>query len=541
MSLALRLVIVLLSVASVAFSQPYTEGPWVYGVDYSTSSAGKAGIVGYVGAGGAVNIPSTLGGFEVVGIFGAFVNKSSITSVTIPSSVTTIGNSAFANCTGMKWVSIPNSVTSIGDGAFAYCSGLTNVTIPNSVTNIGVSAFYYCTGLTSVTIGNGVTSIGFNAFSDCTGLTGVTIPNSVTSIGDGAFADCAAMKWVTIGNGVTSIGGNAFADCTGLTIVTIPNSVTSIGVSAFTRCSGLTSVTIGNGVTSIGDLAFYLCPNLRSVYFLGNMPLVGGNNLFDREPVGTVSYPRGNTTWGASFAGWPTQPYDLPTPQPVLAVEHPAGVNLLSGANPVAFPAVPIGVTSSNRVYTLRNTANTVLSNIAVTKSGLNSADFSLAPPASNSLAAGAATTFSVTFLPTFSGARTAQVSITSNNTNNSPFIINLSGFGIGENLDTDGDGLNDAAEFTMSVLGFDWQSNQPTLVTALYINASRAGLYDSNSIMDLRMNGLMLQKQGGNAVVTFQPQTTADLTQPFTNHGTPITNTIPMPWNKGFLRIQAR
>jgi hypothetical protein len=119
-----------------------------------------------------------------------------------------------------------------------------------------------------------------------------------------------------------------------------------------------------------------------------------------------------------------------------------------------------------------------------------------------------------------------------------------------------------------MSALGFDWQSNQPTLVTALYGNANVAqlftlsqyngnrtagqqdviaspmafGLYDSNSIMDLRMGGLMIQKQGTDGTVVFQTQTTTDLaTQPFTNNGTPITNTVPMPGNKGFLRIQAK
>jgi hypothetical protein len=70
--------------------------------------------------------------------------------------------------------------------------------------------------------------------------------------------------------------------------------------------------------------------------------------------------------------------------------------------------------------------------------------------------------------------------------------------------------------------------------------NPASYNLYTSSSIMDLRMGGLMVQKQGGNAVVSFQPQTTTDLTQPFTNHGTPITNTIPMPGNRGFLRIQA-
>jgi hypothetical protein len=76
------------------------------------------------------------------------------------------------------------------------------------------------------------------------------------------------------------------------------------------------------------------------------------------------------------------------------------------------------------------------------------------------------------------------------------------------------------------------------SLVTA---NPAGYNLYTSDSIMDLRMGGAMVQKQGNNAVVTFQAQTTTDLTQPFTNHGTPITNTIPMPGNKGFLRIQAR
>lgn len=75
-------------------------------------------------------------------------------------------------------------------------------------------------------------------------------------------------------------------------------------------------------------------------------------------------------------------------------------------------------------------------------------------------------------------------------------------------------------------------------LVTA---NPSSYNLYDSNSIMDLRMNGLMVQKNGSNAVVSFQPQTTTDLTQPFTNNGTPIISTIPMPGNKGFIRINAK
>ena len=222
-----------------------------------------------------------------------YKNCESLTSVTIPNSVTSIGAYAFSGCSGLTSVTIPNAVTSIGGEAFSGCSGLTSVTIPNSVTSIGGEAFSYCRGLTSVTIGNSVTSIGDNAFGSCSGLTSVTIPNSVTSIGGEAFSYCSSLEninvelgnnnyssidgilynkdqtsllccpgakiSVTIPNSVTSIGNDAFHGCYGLTSVTIPNSVTSIGNDAFYDCSGLTSVTIPNSVTSIGSYAFGYC------------------------------------------------------------------------------------------------------------------------------------------------------------------------------------------------------------------------------------------------------------------------------------------
>ena len=163
-------------------------------------------------------------------------------------------------------------VTSIGEEAFRNCSGvisggLTSVTIPNSVTTIGQKAFSGCNRRTSVTIGNSVTSIGICAFELCGRLTSVTIPNSVTTIGNYAFYRCSNLTSVSIGNSVTSIGICAFDDCSRLTSVTIPNSVTSIGDYAFEECSGLTSVTIGNSVCSIGAKAFY-CENLATVVSL---------------------------------------------------------------------------------------------------------------------------------------------------------------------------------------------------------------------------------------------------------------------------------
>ena len=178
---------------------------------------------------------------DVIGEF-AFYNCRSLTSVTIPSSVTSIGKSAFYNCRSLTSVTLPSSVTSIGWSAFRGCSGLTSVTLPSSVTSIGEYAFSGCSGLTSVTISSSVTSIGGSAFSGCSGLTSVTIPSSVTSIGGSAFSRCSGLTSVTLPSSVTSIGGSAFSHCSGLTSITIPSSVTSIGSSAFEGCSGLTSV-----------------------------------------------------------------------------------------------------------------------------------------------------------------------------------------------------------------------------------------------------------------------------------------------------------
>ena len=225
-------------------------------------------------------------------------NNSSITSVTIGTGVTSIGDYAFYKCTALTSVMIPNSVTSIGDYAFYGCYMLTSVTIPNSVTSIGSAAFVNCGSLTSVTIPNSVTSIGRSAFIYCSSLTSpvynahvfafmptsysgaFTIPDGIESIAGGAFYYCSGLTSVTIPNSVTSIGERAFYNCHSLTSMTIPNSVTSIGDNAFEDCSSLTSVTIGTGVTSIGDYAFGACSGLTTVTIEAETPPTLGNRVF---------------------------------------------------------------------------------------------------------------------------------------------------------------------------------------------------------------------------------------------------------------------
>ena len=102
----------------------------------------------------------------------------------------------YYNCSSLTSVTIPDSVTTIEDHSFEVCSSLTSVTIPDSVTTIGWDAFEGCSSLTSVTIGDSVTTIGEMAFRYCSRLTSVTIPDSVTTIEEEAFANCESLTSV---------------------------------------------------------------------------------------------------------------------------------------------------------------------------------------------------------------------------------------------------------------------------------------------------------------------------------------------------------
>ena len=208
----------------------------------------------------------------------AFEYCYSLMRVEIGGGVTSIGDYAFYNCNNLTSVQIPNSVTSIGDYAFYNCNGLTGVWIPNSVISIGKSAFKECDGLTNVEISNGVMSIGDHAFEACDRLTSVRIPASVTSIGNGAFCHCNILASITVSENNTaykSIGGNLYSkDGTTLiqyavgkkaTTFTIPASVTIVSSKAFYSCYSLTEIVIPDSVTSIGDSAFMYCSKLAVV------------------------------------------------------------------------------------------------------------------------------------------------------------------------------------------------------------------------------------------------------------------------------------
>ena len=232
----------------------------------------------------------------------AFHNCTSLTAITIPDGVTSIGSCAFALCSGLNSIFIPSSVTSIGSSAFAQCSGLNsiivdsgnavydsrdncnaiietssntlirgciNTTIPSSVTSIGDDAFsnysksipgglVYDNFITSINLPDGVTSIGGSAFANCNDLTSINLPDGVTSIGSSAFAG-SSLTSINLPDNEPDLGAYVFLSCKSLTSIDIPDGWTTIPWHCFERCNNLTSIIIPNSITTLNYQAFSSC------------------------------------------------------------------------------------------------------------------------------------------------------------------------------------------------------------------------------------------------------------------------------------------
>ena len=283
-------------------------------------------------------IPGEINGKKVAQIGnGAFMVCTSLTSVTIPDSVTSIKSKAFFNCTSLKSVTIPASVTNIniGDYALGYyeiyntdsCewemykvdgfkinyvkntyghmyalkNGFTDEAclLTNELDDgtleitkyAGNSATYVIPGEID---GKKVTQIGDKAFKGCAELTSITIPDGVASIGNNAFSGCTSLETVTIPNSVTYIERNTFYGCTSLETVTIPASVTYIGDNAFYGCTSLKSVAIPESVTYIGTYAFAECYSLKYADIPANVTGIGTSPFCNCRSLENINIDEAN-------------------------------------------------------------------------------------------------------------------------------------------------------------------------------------------------------------------------------------------------------
>lgn len=264
--------------------------------------------------GAAVVIPDTIEGCPVTAIADDAFKSCQAASITIPASVTSVGQTVFyasyqlsaihveaANPAyksvdgvlltkdGSKLIccpaacpfttyTVPGTVTSLDIYAFAYCRGLEEVILPDGLTEISERAFFYCRSMPAITIPEGVTTIGTNAFSYCEALTEIALPASVQSIGDGAFDDCTGLTTVSLPSTVTSLGSFVFSGCTSLTDILVDENNPSYashdgilmskdGTTLMIHPAGrtYTSFTVPETVTYLDGGAFSGCVNLESI------------------------------------------------------------------------------------------------------------------------------------------------------------------------------------------------------------------------------------------------------------------------------------
>lgn len=237
----------------------------------------------------------------------AFKEGTSLKSVTLGSSVSIIGNAVFRDCSSLEDINVvAGNPTYASDGGVLYNGDKTSlilcpqakssVTIPNSVTTIGEEAFYSCIELQNVTIPNSVTALGWGAFACCANLKSVTIGDGIVEIPSQAFNRCTLLETVNFGGSVKKISNGAFGEC-GLKSVALPNSLAEIGQMAFSGCKSLKSVDFGDSLTTIDWLVFIDCESLESVDLPASLTYIGGEVFIRCHSLTAINVAEGNSTY----------------------------------------------------------------------------------------------------------------------------------------------------------------------------------------------------------------------------------------------------
>ena len=229
------------------------------------------------------------------------------TSVTLPSSLKTIGYHSFGYCTKLAEIKIPESVTALEDLCFCHCEALKTLTIPKNVTVYDEGCTFRCDNLTAINFDKdntkytSVDGVVYNKAKTTLvccpeGKANVTIPSSVTKIDDWAFNTNNKITSITIPSSVKSIGIQAFRDCENLKSISIPQSVTDIGRAAFYGCKSLESITFPEKLTKLSDFVLYGCENLKDFTIPKNVTTIEDCAFYRCTGLGTLYVPETVTT-----------------------------------------------------------------------------------------------------------------------------------------------------------------------------------------------------------------------------------------------------
>ncbi len=259
------------------------EGGYVYSVDGS----GNATIIAYTGPDADIHIPGTLGGHTVTRIGDiAFYGKTGVTSISVPDSVTDIGNLSFYAC-DVQSILLGGGVALLGENAFLYCQRLNSIGVkePNPNFNSAGGVLFNDSGTKLVTYPYAKTGSSY------------TVPDGVLEIGNKAFFAQQNLSDITLPSSLDTIDDSAFWGAT-MKSITIPEGVQTISASAFQACMQFTSVTIPGSVDAIGTNAFYACSSLVQAGFLGDAPSTFGDTVFDGAAAGfKIRYTAGASGW----------------------------------------------------------------------------------------------------------------------------------------------------------------------------------------------------------------------------------------------------
>ncbi len=247
-------------------------------------------------------------GIAYLGLY-SFQRCSSLENISLPQNLKGIGQYAFQNCVKLSEILLPEGLLSINGQAFSGCgqyseklgfkTGLTSITIPSTVTTIGSKAFESCAALEEATIKSSL--IGESMFLDCRMLKKVTIGVNTESIKNLAFSGCTSLSDIDLqSNILTEIGKGAFQSAA-ISDFVIPDSVTSLGAGSaatgadgvFADCSKLLSVTIGTGVANLTDCLFANCQSLETVEFKenGKTAQIGKKVFYNCRSLKAISLP----------------------------------------------------------------------------------------------------------------------------------------------------------------------------------------------------------------------------------------------------------
>ena len=274
-----------------------------------------------------------------------------------------------------------------------------------------------------------------------------------------------------------------------------------------------------------------------------------GSALLTGEKYHLRIRPQVGTTW---FEDGPLKSVSATFAGPEITILDPQSQNLSSGGDLAGLPPTLAQNQGTPVSITIRNDGDASLSQLSLSKNGSHPLDFQLGALGQSSLAPGQTTNFTVTFTPTAGGNRSARVLIFSNDADENPFLMNVAGFGLSTSNDSDGDGLNDEAEFKMTALGFDWQLAQSQLVASLFDNAPAAGLHTTSQIQGLNIGIPLISKNATSGkfelTVGLRKSTNLQTFQHFSLNNTDTTIEpdgqlkirFSVPDNAAFFRIQA-